>query len=216
VVGFRSSIRNIDLVFLSSEDKLWQYISGISVDEGLSLYDLEKCSGDLLKVSLLKEDSSSPTVGDCSRLAKRLKTSLFAEAEDLGLGDDIELDVSSPGLDRRLRTEEHFQLAIGREIKATCSDKAVLGGVVQGILTSCDSGRITLEPGAESSKPKKRKGKSKKKRKVSAEISEGTEEQKESSEVSVETSTAEGDVSLDMSVSLQMSDIIKANLVFSI
>lgn len=190
-------------MFPDGKDKLRVYVSDICADEELFLYDLERCSGDVLKIAVLKEDKSSPSVGDCSRLARRLSTALFAEASSLGVSDDLELDVSSPGLDRRLRTLEHYELALGKEVKLVCNSDAVSGGVVQGVLKSLEGGVLTVDTSVEVSSKGKAKGQKRKKKSAKKSLEQ---EEPKSSEETVK----------DSEQTIEFSNIIKSNLVFRI
>ena len=52
------------------------------------------------------------TVGDCEKVSTEL--SLLLDVEDFSPGRPYTLEVSSPGIDRPLRTERDFKRAIGR------------------------------------------------------------------------------------------------------
>ena len=62
-------------------------------------------------------DGSGVTSEDCAKLCRRLMVFLSVEGVRLGLGADPELEVSSPGLSRRLRLVEHYSGAHGELVK---------------------------------------------------------------------------------------------------
>jgi ribosome maturation factor RimP len=56
------------------------------------------------------------------------------------------LEVSSPGLERRLRTPEHFTRAVGETVTVrTLPDTEAVARRVRGVLRGADEGGITLE-----------------------------------------------------------------------
>lgn len=63
--------------------------------------------------------SSGVTVGECSRLCRRLMVVFQAEGGRFGLPTEPEIEVSSPGVNRALRLPEHFAGAVGERVKMT-------------------------------------------------------------------------------------------------
>lgn len=59
-------------------------------------------------------ERSEISLADCERLSRELGTAL--DVEDV-IGHAYHLEVSSPGVDRPLRTLEHFRRFVGQEIK---------------------------------------------------------------------------------------------------
>lgn len=57
------------------------------------------------------------TSGDCSLLCRKLRVFFEVHGEAFGLGSDLEIEVSSPGVNRHLRLLTHFQQAIGKRVK---------------------------------------------------------------------------------------------------
>ena len=84
---------------------------------GYSLYDLEMI-GRILRVSIEKDEGVNLT--DCVEISRLLNPVL--DVEDVVPGGHYELEVSSPGLDRKLRKPEHFVRAIGEKIHVTTAD----------------------------------------------------------------------------------------------
>ena len=132
------------MAFLSENEELWQLVKSISEDEGFSLYDAELAGSKQLKISVDGKDGENPNIDNCSKILKRLMVTLHAEGADYGIGSDLEIDVSSPGVDRRLRRPDHFQAAIGKIVKIVCDKEVVAGGVVVGQLKSFADEVLTL------------------------------------------------------------------------
>jgi ribosome maturation factor RimP len=106
---------------------------------GLQLYDVEFTSGTLNVVV-------NKTGGvDLESLTKANRTiSEWLDAND-PIAGRYTLDVSSPGLERRLRTATHFKSAVGevvtlREVRGTEATRRL-----EGTLLSADDTTVTLE-----------------------------------------------------------------------
>ena len=85
--------------------------------EGVLLYDVElvgAASGRTLRVYIDRKDA---TVGvdDCANVSRGL--SLLLDVEDPIPGGAYELEVSSPGMDRKLRKPWHFEQAVGKKVE---------------------------------------------------------------------------------------------------
>ncbi len=139
--------------FLSKEDPLWKTLSEITEDEGLVLYDVERPLAGQLRVFIEKQKAGESakegvTSEDCSRLCRRLMIFFSVEGESLGLSSEPEIEVSSPGINRRLRTVEQFAGALGERVKVKGeSDQGGEGvsHVVVGNLLQVDDGAIAIE-----------------------------------------------------------------------
>lgn len=100
-------------------EKHWRVIEATARDLGLELVDLEQTAGGLLRVYIdlpgatgIGPESAGVSVEDCERLSNQLVHELPVE------GIHFErLEVSSPGLDRRLSRPAHFFRFAGQEIK---------------------------------------------------------------------------------------------------
>lgn len=98
---------------------------------GAELVDLELRSN-LLQVTVERSDGL-----DLETLAEmtRVISGLLDEREDLAPSGRYELEVSSPGLERRLRRPEHFQRALGRlvalrTVPGTPGDRRIEGELI--------------------------------------------------------------------------------------
>lgn len=92
--------------------------------EGCRLYDIEWVSGTrgrgrIVRVYVDRMDQPV-SVGDCERVSHAL--SLLLDVEDIIPGGDYELEVSTPGLERRLTKPWHFQNAIDKQIVLKTND----------------------------------------------------------------------------------------------
>lgn len=98
---------------------------------------------------------SGVTHDDCTAFSRDFGTLL--DVEDLIPGAEYTLEVSSPGLDRRLRTLADFQRFTGNLVKVQTFEPVAGNRHWQGRLTQVDAQTVTLDLSAV-----KQKGKSKK------------------------------------------------------
>lgn len=103
---------------MSKKTKVWQFVEGVVEEAGLSLFDLDLPSGEKgsFRVFLSQKDGSPEGIQheDCAQISKVLKDS---EDFDLLMPGLFNIEVSSPGVNRRLRRPEHFNGAVGERIK---------------------------------------------------------------------------------------------------
>jgi ribosome maturation factor RimP len=96
---------------------LEQIADEIAKVEGCKLYDLEFVgSGNarILRIYIDK-DSQNIDIDDCVNVSRALNLRLDSD-EDLVPGGAYQLEVSSPGVDRHLKKDWHFQKAVGQKI----------------------------------------------------------------------------------------------------
>ncbi len=123
---------------MSAVTTIDQLAASVAEDHGLTLYDVERRGGVLAVLLDRSGGVDIDTLADASRdLARRLA------ADDL-LPATVTLEVSSPGLERRLRTEAHFAGAVGQRVTLRRSDAAEEAGRLVGTLTAAGDGRIEL------------------------------------------------------------------------
>jgi ribosome maturation factor RimP len=125
-------------------DRLWDSIEEFLAEERVELDDLE-LSGRTLRVVVDAEGGIDlDHITDVSRGVARL----LDENEDL-VPDSYNLEVTSPGLERKLRRPRHYQKAVGRPIRVrTTGGETVRGDVTEvddeGFVVSADSGQIRI------------------------------------------------------------------------
>lgn len=93
---------------------LWELISGYLKPEGLELDDLEmvgQSRGSVLRVTVDKDGGIGvDRLAETSRGLSRLLD------DDARLQQSYTLEVTSPGLERKLRRPRHYEKSIGREV----------------------------------------------------------------------------------------------------
>ncbi len=113
-------------------------------ETGLELFDLRffpAGSRPILRVTI--DSAEGVTVGDCEKASRDL--SMLLDVEDFSPGRRYHLEVSSPGIDRPLKTERDFRRVVGRwvvlQMKPVWPGKKTLRGKV----LSCSADRVSCE-----------------------------------------------------------------------
>jgi len=120
---------------------IWDLVEPYLAAERLELDDLEltgQGQGRILRVTV---DGEDVTVDRLASLARGLSRLLDNETE---LEGQYQLEVSSPGLERKLRRPSHYQKSVGRELVA----KVSLGeakATIRGVLAGANDDSFTIE-----------------------------------------------------------------------
>ncbi|MDR0664218.1 MAG: ribosome maturation factor [Helicobacteraceae bacterium] len=118
---------------------LTDQIAALIASVGGKLYDIETASESGRKIYRVYVDrEGGADIELCAKIS-RLISPLLDIAPPID--GEYALEVSSPGIERRLRTVEHFQGAIGEQIKLTLRDKTK----VKGKLLEVGDGFITID-----------------------------------------------------------------------
>jgi ribosome maturation factor RimP len=108
----------------------------VSEREGCRLYDLEfiESRPRILRVYIDKlpqaEEKVPVSVDDCANVSRGLN--LVLDVEDLIPGGAYELEVSSPGLERKLSETWHFESVMGETVKVNVSEPLAIPAAYQG------------------------------------------------------------------------------------
>jgi len=125
-------------------DRLWDSIEEFLAEERVELDDLE-LSGRTLRVVVDAEGGIDlDHITDVSRGVARL----LDENDDL-VPDSYSLEVTSPGLERKLRRPRHYQKAVGSPIRVrTTRGETVRGDIAEvdddGFVVSAESGQTRI------------------------------------------------------------------------
>ena len=102
--------------------------------------DLKLGRGGLLRLFIDKDPAV--TLADCERVSQQIGDLLDVEDP---LPSGYVLEVSSPGLDRRLRTPEHFAASMGAEIRVELRQAREGRRRFRGLLTAADERSIEID-----------------------------------------------------------------------
>lgn len=99
------------------QERLEKLAQVVAQREGCRLYDVEFFNGPMGRVLRVSIDHLERNVGieDCSNVSKGLN--LLLDVDDLIPESSYYLEVSSPGLERQLKKDWHFQVAVGKAAK---------------------------------------------------------------------------------------------------
>ena len=126
-------------------DHVREIVERVTASQGLELWDLEFHSGGkgrMLRIFI--EKAEGVTHEDCAHVSREVGTILDVEDPIPG---SYTLEVSSPGLDRRLRNAADFERYSGSKIKLLTRELVDNQKHFEGRLKSLHDGRITLEIG---------------------------------------------------------------------
>lgn len=126
-------------------DRVRELVSPIAADLDLDLYDVERRS----KVLRITIDTPAGSESGISLDALSLATRLISRELDHEdpISSAYTLEVTSPGLERPLRTSAHFQREIGKEITVRLAGHAVSDGEarrIDGTLVGADDSTATV------------------------------------------------------------------------
>ena len=134
----------------AATDRLRSLIAPIVADLKLDLYDLEFRGGTLRVTIDTPVGSPGGVELDTIALATRLVSRELDHHDPIA--GHYTLEVTSPGLERTLRTPAHFQREVGKTVAIRLRDTAGDARRVQGVLVAADDTTATVrldEPGAD-------------------------------------------------------------------
>lgn len=118
-------------------------VTPIVADLGLDIYDLEHRGGTVRLTLDTPVGSDAGVTLDQLALATRLVSKEF-DAQD-PIPSRYTLEVTSPGVERTLRTAEHFRREVGKLIAIRLSDVEAADRRVRGTIVSADDHAVTLD-----------------------------------------------------------------------
>jgi ribosome maturation factor RimP len=126
-------------------EKIREMVQRVAASEGLNLVDVELKGGNsnpLLRVYIDKAGGVSHA--DCALVSEQL--SVILDVEDPFPGRFV-LEVSSPGLDRKLTKPSDFTYFVGRRARLVLKEAAEDQKVLEGRLAGFENGRVRLDLG---------------------------------------------------------------------
>lgn len=123
---------------MSVADRVRDIVAPLLGDRGLELYDVEHTGG-ILRVVV---DRDGGVDLDAISEATRAVSRALDDADPIG--GRYTLEVTSPGLERTLRTPSHFARAIGSAVKVRTTTGADAERRVQGVLLAADDEHVVI------------------------------------------------------------------------
>ena len=127
-------------------EKIRAIAGPVAAAEGLELVEVELGgAGGRTTLRLFIDKAGGVSLEDCSNISKSVSAALDVEDP---LDGAYDLEVSSPGLDRPLRTPEHFQKYAGKKVRvktygpiAECENRKTFVGTLQGY----ENGKVAVD-----------------------------------------------------------------------
>jgi ribosome maturation factor RimP len=125
-------------------DKVREIAERVAESSGLIVWDLElKGSGASRSLRIFIDKPEGVSHEDCAAYSREVAT--IFDVEDAVPGAAYLLEISSPGLDRRLFKPEHFAQFAGSLIKFSTRDLVDGNRHFQGRLIAFSGGRLTVD-----------------------------------------------------------------------
>ena len=125
-------------------EKIWEIAERVARSSGLELVDLELLGGG--KARMLRVYIDKPggvTHEDCSNFSREAGT--IFDVEDAVPGGSYTLEVSSPGLDRRLTKADEFERFVGSIVKVMTREPVNGNRHFEGRLRAFQDSRLWIE-----------------------------------------------------------------------
>jgi ribosome maturation factor RimP len=132
---------------LLSDNQLEQvrkFAEEVAVREGCVLYDLEFHDGPARSLRVyIDKAPGGVSIEDCANVSRGLNLRL--DVEDAIPGGHYDLEVSSPGLDRRLTQAWHFERAVGQKLRLKYWDEQRVTKPYEGKLIGVEGTKLSFE-----------------------------------------------------------------------
>jgi ribosome maturation factor RimP len=124
--------------------KVTEIAERVAASEGIEIVDVELKGGGKSRVLRIFIDKpEGVTHNDCEFISQQVGTIL--DVEDVMPGDRYTLEVSSPGVERKLVKARDFERFVGHKIKITLNEPVSSKTHMEGRLAGFSNGVITLE-----------------------------------------------------------------------
>lgn len=123
---------------MSTADRVQLLVTPLLEEAGLELYDLELAGG-VLRVLVDREGGAD--ISAITQVARAISRTLD---EQDPIDGHYTLEVSTPGLERPLRTPTHFRRAIGSEVKVKTLPQIEGDRRIEGTVTAADDDTCTI------------------------------------------------------------------------
>ena len=130
-------------------DKIWEIADRIARTGDVEIVDIEFLGGGKHRVLRVYIDKTGPeaaggvTLGDCQALSHGMEEVL--DAEDLIPGGEYTLEVSSPGVERKLTRPRDFVKSVGKKVKVVTTEPVANATTWIGLLQAFAEDVLTVE-----------------------------------------------------------------------
>jgi ribosome maturation factor RimP len=113
----RGFLMELDVSRTGVEAKFFELCEKVVPELGYRLYDMEYIKGQsLLRVYIMDEKTKSAVIEDCIQVDRALTPYID---EENWIPEELVLEVSSPGINRSLKTMAHFEESLNEQVKVT-------------------------------------------------------------------------------------------------
>lgn len=113
---------------------------------GFELFDLKFFNAGSRSILRITIDSpNGVTIGDCEAVSNEV--SVVLDVENFSSSRRYNLEVSSPGIDRPLKTERDYRRIIGRRVTVHLSEEVEGKKTHVGEVVNCEDNKLTLKIG---------------------------------------------------------------------
>jgi len=129
---------------MSSLEQVEPIIAEKCVDLGFELFEarfFRAGSRSILRIFI--DRPKGVTIADCENVSTAL--SVILDVENFMGGKPYTLEVSSPGIDRPLRSEREFRRVVGREVTVNCREPVQGKTVLRGTVVRCENDILCID-----------------------------------------------------------------------
>jgi ribosome maturation factor RimP len=127
-------------------EKVREITERVGASEGIEVVEVELLgAGKHRMLRIFIDKPSGVTHGDCEMISQNVGTIL--DVEDVVPGDTYTLEVSSPGVQRKLNKPRDFERFLGQKIKVTLKEPIENQRRWEGVLAAFEGGKVTLDAG---------------------------------------------------------------------
>ena len=125
-------------------EKIREIAERVAASEGIEIVDVELLgAGRHRMLRIYIDKPSGVTHGDCETISQNVGTIL--DIEDIVPGDRYTLEVSSPGVERKLTKPRDFERFSGQKIKVVLREPVENQRRWEGTLAAFEADQVTLE-----------------------------------------------------------------------
>lgn len=126
-------------------EKVREIARRIGESEGIEIVDVEMSgAGSGRRLRIFIDRPTGITHADCESISQQVGTVL--DVEDVVPGGRYNLEVSSPGVERKLTGARDFERFLGKKVKIVLREPVENRKVWDGMLVGFSDGVITVEP----------------------------------------------------------------------
>lgn len=126
-------------------DKIREIAERVGNSEGIEIVEVQLLGGGRARtLRLVIDKPDGVTHADCENISQQVGTIL--DVEEVVPGGSYTLEVSSPGVERKLRTPRDFERFVGQKVKVVLREAVESQKHWEGVLSGFADGILTVDP----------------------------------------------------------------------